>query len=68
MTAFADQAEEIGSRSQNPVLQDWAMLSAQYRRAYVRAVPTYTPADNYLVSTSTYLAQAINTACLAAGA
>jgi hypothetical protein len=68
MTAFADEAESIGGRTQNPVLQDWATLSAQYRRAYVRAIPTYTPADNYLVSTSTYLAQAINTACLAAGA
>jgi len=68
MTAFADRAEAIGIRSENPVLQDWAVLSAQYRRAYVRAIPAYTPADNYLVSTSTYLAQAINTACLAVGA
>jgi hypothetical protein len=68
MAAFADRAEEIGTRSQNAVLQDWALLSAQYRRAYVHAIPTYTPADNYLVSTSTYLAQAINTACLAVGA
>jgi hypothetical protein len=68
MTAFADQTEAIGRRTQNPVLQDWAMLSAQYRRAFVRTIPTYTPADNYLVSASTYVAQAMNTACLAAGA
>jgi hypothetical protein len=65
MTAFADKAEEIGRSSDNPILEDIAVLSAQYRRAIVKALPTYTPADNYLSEVSTFLAQAINTACLA---
>jgi len=67
MSAFADKAEEIGQRSQHPTFEDIAVLSAQYRRAIVTALPTYTPADNYLSEVSTTLAQAINTACLAAG-
>lgn len=67
MTAFADKAEEIGKRSGNPTFEDIAILSAQYRRAIVKALPTYTPADNYLSEVSTFLAQAINTACLAVG-
>jgi hypothetical protein len=65
MTAFADKAEEIGRSRDNPVLEDIAVLSAQYRRAIVKALPTYTPADNYLSEVSTFSAQAINTACLA---
>jgi hypothetical protein len=67
MTAFADRAEEIGRRSDNPTFEDIAVLSAQYRRAIVKALPTYTSADNYLSEVSTFLAQTINTACMAAG-
>jgi hypothetical protein len=67
MTTFADKAEEIGKRSKNPAFEDIAVLSAQYRRAIVKALPTYTPADNYLSEASTALAQTLTTACLAVG-
>jgi hypothetical protein len=67
MSAFADKAEEIGKSSDNSTFEDLAVLSAQYRRAIVKALPTYEPADNYLSEVSTFLAQAINTACLAVG-
>jgi hypothetical protein len=67
MTAFADEAEDIGKRSDNPTFEDFAVLSAQYRRAIVKALPTYTPADNYLSEASTALAQTLTTACLAVG-
>jgi hypothetical protein len=67
MTAFADSAEEIGKRSSNPTFEDFALLSAQYRRAIAEALPTYTPADNYLSEASTALAQTLTTACLAVG-
>jgi hypothetical protein len=67
MTAFADKAEDLGRRSGNPTFEDFAVLSAQYRRAYVLALPTYTPADNDLVTTSTALANTIGHACEATG-
>jgi len=67
MTAFADKAAEVGKRSNNPPFEDIAVLSAQYRRAIVKALPTYTPADNYLSEASTALAQTLTTACLAVG-
>jgi hypothetical protein len=66
MTAFADTALQLGQSTTNPTFQDFAMLSAQYRRAYLSALPTYTPSDNYLVTSSTYIAMSINPACSAA--
>jgi hypothetical protein len=46
-------------------LQDFATLAAQYRRAFVAAVPTYTAADNYLANAATYLSTAVLGACAA---
>jgi hypothetical protein len=65
MEAFADKSEALGQRSSNPTFEDFALLSAQYRRAYVLTFPTYTSADDYLVSASTSLAMAVNAACSA---
>ncbi len=39
MNKFADDLERLGRSSRNPVLEDFAVLSAQYRRAYVLALP-----------------------------
>jgi hypothetical protein len=63
MTARADELEEFGRRSDNPVLQDFAVLSAQYLRAFVLALPTYTGNDSYLVNTAIYLPLFIDSAC-----
>jgi hypothetical protein len=67
MSAFADKLQELGERSGNPTLQDFAELSAQYRRAYVHALPSYTPSDNYLASAALRLSGVVGAACLAAG-
>lgn len=63
MTRYASRLQELGERSGNPVLRDFADLSAQYRRAYVVAIPTYLPADHDLTTASTRLAGTIGTAC-----
>ena len=63
MTARADELEKLGSRSGNPVLQDFAGLSAQYLRAFVRALPTYSGNDSYIVNTSIYLPLFVDSAC-----
>ena len=43
------------------------MLSAQYRRAYVQSLPSYTPSDNYLASAAVMVGGVVEAACLAVG-
>jgi hypothetical protein len=68
MTAEADDLEELGRRSDNPTLQDFAVLAAQYQRAFVKALPTYTTADFYLAEAASYSVSSVNAACKAVGA
>jgi hypothetical protein len=63
MSAFANELQTLGERSDNPTLQDFAELSAQYRRAYVQSLPTYTPADKYLANSSLVLGGVVEAAC-----
>jgi hypothetical protein len=65
MAASADKLQALGERSGNITLQDFAALSAQYRRAYVQSVPTYTAADNYLESAALSLSGVVGAACRA---
>jgi hypothetical protein len=67
MNEFAGDLERLGRISKNPVLSDFAELSAQYRRAFVLAIPSYRPADNYLANASTNLSKTMYAACKAAG-
>jgi hypothetical protein len=66
MSANADKLEDMGRRSGNAILEDFATLAGQYRRAYVAALPTYTANDNFLSQTATQLVRTINWACKAA--
>jgi hypothetical protein len=67
MSAFADELQSLGGRSGNPTLQDFAELSAQYRRAYVQSLPTYTPSDKYLANSALVVGGVVEAACAAAG-
>lgn len=62
----ADRLQQLGIESKNPILDDFAALAAQYRRAYVQAIVSYVPADNYLNSTAAELVVAVDQACEAA--
>lgn len=68
MNSFANKLDQLGRRSGNPVLQDFATLSAQYRRAFALAIPTYSPPDNHLANAANYLSTTILGACVAVGA
>jgi len=68
MMRLADQVQVLGVRSGNPILQDFAELSAQYRRAYAYAIDTYMPADEYLALVSLRIGGIISEACVVAGA
>ncbi|WP_244897596.1 hypothetical protein [Mycobacterium alsense] len=63
MTAFAGNLEQLGRDSKNLTWQDFANLSAQYRRAFALSVPTYAPADNHLANAASYLSTTILGAC-----
>ncbi len=65
MNAYAGKLELLGRRAGNPTLQDFAVLSAQYRRAFVVAIPTYSPADNHLANAANYASTTILGACAA---
>ncbi len=67
MNTFADRITQIGKRSNNPVIDSFSLLAAQYRRTFAAALPTYVPADNYLNEVATGVAGALNEACLAVG-
>jgi hypothetical protein len=65
MNSYAGKLEQLGRQSDNAMWQDFANLSAQYRRAFVVALPTYTPSDNHLANAANYLSTAILGACAA---
>jgi hypothetical protein len=65
MNSYASKLEGLGRQSDNAVWQDLANLSAQYRRAFVVALPTYTPTDNHLANAANYASTTILGACAA---
>ena len=65
MNTLANRLDQLGRRSGNPILQDFATLSAQYRRAFVLAVPSYSPPDNHLANAANYISTTVLGACAA---
>jgi hypothetical protein len=63
MEASADRLQELGERSGNLTLQDFATISAQYRRGYAQSLPTYIAADNYLSEAAQALTGVVHAAC-----
>lgn len=63
MNTLADDIQELGLRSNSPTLQDFAVLAAQYRRAYAEALPSYSTPDSYLAAVSADLTSAIADGC-----
>ncbi|QZH66303.1 hypothetical protein [Mycolicibacterium farcinogenes] len=66
METNADDMERLGRGSGNAVWEDLAVFAAQYRRAYIQAVPTYTPKYSHLTVGATHVSTAIYWACKAA--
>ncbi|MCP3811746.1 hypothetical protein NLX62_05305 [Mycobacteriaceae bacterium Msp059] len=66
MSANADNLERLGRESGNPAMEDFAVLAAQYQRGYLKAVPSYTSADNSLWQAVASLVKSVASACNAA--
>jgi hypothetical protein len=67
ISASATKFEQLGRRSDNPTLEDFAVLTAQYGRAYVQGLPTYVPGDRYLFTTTSFSSGVVRAACQAVG-
>lgn len=65
MISMANKLQQLGRHANNPVLQDFADLSATYRRAFVLALPTYDPTDNALANAATFVSTTVLGACAA---
>jgi hypothetical protein len=65
MNSYASKLEQLGRQSDNAIWQDLANLSAQYRRAFVISLPTYTPTDNHLANAANFVSTTILGACTA---
>lgn len=65
MISYANKLQQLGRRSGNPTLQDFADLSAQYRRAFAVALPTYAPPDNDLANAASFVSTTVLGACAA---
>lgn len=65
MNSLADEIENLGLKTSNPTLQDFAIVAAQYRRAYASALPSYSTADSYLGGASAGITSAVADACRA---
>lgn len=63
MSANADNLEQLGQASENPIFEDFSVLAAQYQRGYVEAIPSYAPSDNVLWQVVASLVKAINSGC-----
>jgi len=68
MREFATTTQLLGRQSENQIFEDFATLSAQYRRAYTSALTTYAVADNYLQIVAGSAAGALTGACRSAEA
>lgn len=66
MASNAGTLMDLGIRSGNPVFNDFAAMASQYRSAYVQAIPSYVPSDNFLADVASQLSVANDQACKAA--
>ncbi|WGI32453.1 hypothetical protein [Mycolicibacterium aubagnense] len=67
LATASDTFERLGRGSANPVIQDFGVLAAQYGRAFIQGMPTYTSADTYLYNVFRRASAGISAACTAAG-
>lgn len=68
LTNFSHNMEQLGRKSSNPVIEDFAALGAQYGQATVLSIPTYSQPDSYLYDVNRLVSPTIAAACRATGA
>lgn len=48
MTSTADALEKLQGKSSNPIVRDLIQLGVQYRRTFIKSLPTYQSNDQYI--------------------
>ncbi|MUL47755.1 hypothetical protein FZI85_25930 [Mycobacterium sp. CBMA293] len=67
LVRLSDSVEQLGRESKNPTIEDLGVLAAQYGRAFIQGIGTYTSADAYLFNVMWRTAGAVSGACKAVG-
>jgi hypothetical protein len=67
MTNLADDIERIIAPSGNPVMTDFGTFAAQYQRAFVKGLPTYTGRDGEIDGVARYTRFLLTDACHSVG-
>ncbi|WP_131823215.1 hypothetical protein [Mycobacteroides chelonae] len=67
MASTADALEKLAGKSSNPMIQDFILLGVQYRRTYVKSMPTYQASDQSIYQVGQRAPGAIIGACKYAG-
>lgn len=68
LSRAVEQYEQLAQKSSNPTAGDFGTLAAQYGRAFIQGMPTYTGADMNLYLVLLRAPGIITSACKAAGA
>lgn len=63
--SFSDTYQKLGAQSTNPFISDLGVLAAQYGRAFVAAVPTYSKSDLYIYKVFGQSPAIVKAACIA---
>lgn len=68
LSRVSDAAERLGRESNTPTLDDFGTLAAQYGRAFIQAMGTYTSSDAYLFNVMWRTVGAVRGVCKVLGA
>lgn len=67
LNAFADAYDKLAGQSPDAFMADLAVLAAQYGRAFVASIPTYSQADIQLYNVFAKAPSIVKSACAAVG-
>ena len=65
LSEVADDWDQLGRSSQNPIIEDFLAMGSQYYRAFVTAIPTYVKQDLRLYDVGRHVGLAMKGACQA---
>jgi len=63
MTSTANALEKLARKTSNPIVQDFILLGVQYRRTYLRTLPTYQTDDDSIYAAGQYAPGVVLGAC-----
>jgi len=63
MSGTASALEQLAAKTSNPIVRDFILLGVQYRRTFVKSMPTYQPNDQNVYLAGQYAPGVVSMAC-----